>query len=109
MTLFWHNHFVTDVRKYRYGALAWRYIQRLTLGALGDFESLTRGFVRDGAMLYYLDGRFNRVGAPNENFARELLELFTMGPRRIAAWPSLARSPIEITFNPWAASTGTIR
>jgi uncharacterized protein (DUF1800 family) len=80
MTLFWHNHFVTDVRKYRYGVLAYNYVQRLTLGALGNFRSLTRGFVQDGSMLYYLDGRFNRRNAPNENFARELLELFTMGP-----------------------------
>lgn len=80
MTLFWHNHFVTDVRKYRYGTLAYRYVQRLTLGALGDLKAVTRGFVRDGSMLYYLDGRFNRDDAPNENFARELLELFTMGP-----------------------------
>ncbi|MDE2996243.1 MAG: DUF1800 family protein [Bacteroidota bacterium] len=81
MTLFWHNHFVTDVRKYRYGALAHQYVQRLTLGALGNFKALTRGFVTDGSMLYYLDGRFNRRSAPNENFARELFELFTMGPQ----------------------------
>jgi len=80
MTMFWHNHFVTDVRKYRYGTLAYKYVQRLTLGALGDFKALASGFVRDGSMLYYLDGRFNRRNAPNENFARELLELFTMGP-----------------------------
>lgn len=80
MTLFWHNHFVTDVRKYRYGTLAYNYVQRLTLGALGDFRAMARSFVVDGSMLYYLDGRFNRKNAPNENFARELLELFTMGP-----------------------------
>ena len=80
MTLFWHNHFVTDVRKYQYGALAHAYIMRLLFGALGNFKALTRGFVTDGSMLYYLDGRFNRRSAPNENFARELLELFTMGP-----------------------------
>lgn len=79
MTLFWHNHFVTDVVKYRYGALAHAYIERLTFGALGSFKAMTLGFVTDGAMLYYLDGRFNRKSAPNENFARELLELFVMG------------------------------
>jgi len=94
MSLFWHNHFVTDVRKYRYGALAWRYWQRLVLGALGDFTALTRGFVRDGAMLYYLDGRFNRDDAPNENFARELLELFTMGPLGSDGTPNYTQDDI---------------
>ncbi|MDA0684164.1 MAG: DUF1800 family protein [Bacteroidetes bacterium] len=79
MTLFWHNHFVTDVLKYRYGTLAHAYVQRLTFAALADFKAMALGFVTDGSMLYYLDGRFNRKSAPNENFARELLELFLMG------------------------------
>lgn len=95
MTLFWHNHFVTDVRKYRYGALAFKYVQRLTLGALGDFKAVTRGFTRDGSMLYYLDGRFNRRTAPNENFARELLELFTMGPFDREGNPNYSQQDIE--------------
>lgn len=95
MTLFWHNHFVTDVRKYRYGALAFKYLQRLTLGALGDFKAVTRGFTRDGSMLYYLDGRFNRRSAPNENFARELLELFTMGPTDRSGNPNYSQQDIE--------------
>lgn len=94
MTLFWHNHFVTDVRKYRYGTLAYAYLQRLTLGALGSFKALTRGFVTDGSMLYYLDGRFNRRSAPNENFARELLELFTMGPFNASGQPNYVQEDI---------------
>lgn len=94
MTLFWHNHFVTDVRKYNYGALAHAYIIRLTFGALGDFKALTRGFVTDGSMLYYLDGRYNRRGAPNENFARELLELFTMGPEDADGNPNYTQDDI---------------
>lgn len=81
MSLFWHNHFVTDVRKYQWASLSYAYVFRLTMSALGDFRALTRNMVTDGSMLYYLDGRFNRRSAPNENFARELLELFTMGPR----------------------------
>lgn len=94
MALFWHNHFVTDVRKYRYGTLAYKYVQRLTLGAIGDFKALTRGFVNDGSMLYYLDGRFNRANAPNENFARELLELFTMGPFDKTGQPNYSQDDI---------------
>lgn len=80
MTVLWHNHFVTDIRKYRYGALAHHYLLLLTLSSLGDFKALVRSMAKDGSMLYYLDGRYNRAGAPNENYARELLELFTMGP-----------------------------
>lgn len=94
MTLFWHNHFVTDVRKYRYGTLAYAYVQRLTLGAFGNFKALVRGFVTDGSMLYYLDGRSNRRSAPNENFARELLELFTMGPFDAQGHPNYTQEDI---------------
>ncbi|NNE70112.1 MAG: DUF1800 family protein [Rhodothermales bacterium] len=79
VALFWHDHFVTDVRKYRYGALAFRYAQLLVLSAFGDFRQFVRSVSVNGAMLYYLDGRYNTRSAPNENFARELMELFTMG------------------------------
>ncbi|MGB0649883.1 MAG: DUF1800 domain-containing protein [Rhodothermales bacterium] len=79
MTMFWHSHFVTELDKYQFGALAYRYAIKLAMGALGDFKDLTMGFVTDGAMLLYLDGNVNQRKAPNENFARELLELFTMG------------------------------
>ncbi len=124
MLLFWHNHFVTDVRKYRYGTLAYKYVQRLTFGAVSDFKAMTRGFVTDGAMLYYLDGRYNRKGAPNENFARELLELFTMGPldkhgqpnytqhdiveaaRALTGWRMDVRSTWESHKASWAFDAG---
>ena len=95
MTLFWHNHFVTDVNKYRWGALAYRYVLRLSQGALGNFKEMTLGFVTDGAMLSYLDGDLNRRSAPNENFARELLELFTMGPTDSSGYPNYTQFDIE--------------
>jgi uncharacterized protein (DUF1800 family) len=109
MTLFWHNHFVTDVRKYRYGTLAYKYLQRLTLGAVGDFKALARGFVRDGAMLYYLDGRFNRKNAPNENFARELLELFTMGPVGQDGQPNYSQDDIVEAARAFTGWTMNVR
>lgn len=109
MTLFWHNHFVTDVRKYRYGALAYAYVQRLTLGALGNFKAMTRGFVTDGSMLYYLDGRFNRRTAPNENFARELLELFTMGPADADGNPNYTQDDIVQAARALAGWTLNVR
>jgi len=109
MTLFWHNHFVTDVRKYRYGTLAYEYLKRLTLGALGDFKALARGFVTDGSMLYYLDGRFNRDDAPNENFARELLELFTMGPFDRYGQPNYSQEDIVEAARAFTGWTMNVR
>ncbi len=79
MTFFWHGHFTTDIES---AFLAqFLYIQNDTLRrhALGNFRDFLKAIYKDPAMLLYLDGFNNVVGAPNENFARELLELFTMG------------------------------
>ncbi len=78
--LFWHNHFVTSMETYRYAALGYRYARLLRRSALGDFKQLVKDVTADGAMLVYLDGRNSTAAAPNENYARELMELFTMGP-----------------------------
>lgn len=94
MTLFWHNHFVTDIRKYRYAALAYRYLFLLTSSSLGNFRQLVRNICTDESMLYYLDGRFNRAGAPNENFARELMELFTMGVENEQGQPNYTQQDV---------------
>lgn len=82
MTLFWHNHFVvadiTDGRFiYRYGSLLREY-------ALGNFKELTKKITIDPSMLRYLNGNQNTKQAPNENYARELLELFTVGKGELA-------------------------
>lgn len=79
MTLFWHNHFATALSKVKD---IYMYIQNLTLRAhaLDQFDSLLLKVAQDPAMLIWLDGITNVAGAPNENFARELQELFTMGP-----------------------------
>ncbi|MEK6322313.1 MAG: DUF1800 domain-containing protein [Acidobacteriota bacterium] len=78
MTLFWHNHFATSASKT--GDL-FIYNQNLTLRshALDQFDDLLLRVARDPAMLIWLDGVTNVRGKPNENFARELQELFTMG------------------------------
>jgi uncharacterized protein DUF1800 len=80
MTLIWHNHFVTGVSKYRHAVYAYRYVQTLRTHALGNFKEFVREIGLNPAMLIYLDGIQNRSGAANENYARELMELFTMGP-----------------------------
>jgi uncharacterized protein (DUF1800 family) len=79
LTFLWHDHFATSLEKVKVAELL--YLQRQTLYDLGPgrFDDLVHAVARDPAMLVWLDGRENRVGAPNENFARELLELFTLG------------------------------
>ena len=79
MTLFWHNHFATSQQKVRSLQLMYRQNLLLRREALGNFASLLRGIAKDPAMLVYLDNAGNRRQAPNENFAREVMELFTLG------------------------------
>ena len=79
MTWFWHGHFATSVRKVRHASLM--YVQNDTQRRLGggDFRALAQAMVVDPAMLVWLDGRGNKIGKPNENLAREFMELFTLG------------------------------
>lgn len=79
MALFWHGHFATSnesVRDYRKMMAQWDLFRA---EGNGSFRKLLVGIGRDPAMLIYLDGRKNVRGKPNENFARELMELFSMG------------------------------
>jgi uncharacterized protein (DUF1800 family) len=79
MTLFWHNHFATGQEKVRSATLMLRQNQMLRKHALGNFGAMLRDVSKDPAMLVYLDQASSRKGNPNENFARELMELFTLG------------------------------
>ncbi len=79
MTLFWSNHFVTNdstVKDYRY---MYRYNALLRQYALGNFKAFAIAITQDPAMLRFLNGNQNIVGTANENYARELQELFTIG------------------------------
>lgn len=79
MTLFWHNHFVSAQPKVRHTQLMYRQNVLLRGHALGRFDELLHAVAKDPAMLIYLDSATNRRGSPNENFAREVMELFTLG------------------------------
>lgn len=79
MTLFWHGHFATALRTVNSTGLMLLQNQLLRRHALGNFRQLLRAISRDPAMLIFLNGNSNRRQAPNENYARELFELFTMG------------------------------
>ncbi|MEZ0483268.1 DUF1800 domain-containing protein [Fibrella aquatica] len=79
LTMFWQNHFVTTrevVDDYRFVD---RYLRLLRTNALGNFRQLVIAVTKDPAMLRFLNGNENEAGNPNENYARELQELFTMG------------------------------
>ncbi len=79
MTLFWHGHFTSAMAKVRYAPALFRQNALFRRESLGNFATLLRGVARDPAMLIYLDGMRSVARQPNENFARELLELFTLG------------------------------
>ena len=79
MTLFWHHHFATQAIDVRKPQLMFKQNTTFRQSAFKNFKTLVLSMNTDPAILYYLDGRLNRVGRPNENYARELMELFTMG------------------------------
>ncbi len=79
MVLFWHNHFVSSLQKVRSPVLMYRQQQVLRKNALGYFGDMLHEVAKDPAMVIYLDSASNRKGKPNENFAREVMELFTLG------------------------------
>jgi uncharacterized protein (DUF1800 family) len=79
MTLFWHNHFATQIQVYDDARYAYKYLELLRTNALGNFQTLVSDISVDPAMLRYLNGFANTATAPDENYARELQELFTQG------------------------------
>jgi uncharacterized protein (DUF1800 family) len=79
MTIFWHNHFVSSQQKVKSASLLLQQNLLLRRHALGNFGELLHAVGKDPAMIIYLDSATNRKGSPNENFAREVMELFTLG------------------------------
>jgi uncharacterized protein (DUF1800 family) len=79
ITLMWHGHFATSNAKLGDVRLMHEQNELFRSKGLGDFRALFHAVAKDPAMLVWLDGNQNRVGAPNENFAREVMELFGLG------------------------------
>jgi hypothetical protein len=79
LTFFWHGHFTTSAKDERAALLLWRQNELLRQNSAGNFETFVRSISRDPAMLDYLNNNENRKAHPNENYARELMELFTLG------------------------------
>ncbi len=78
-TLFWHGHFATSGDKVTDAKLMFQQNEMLREHALGDFGAMVHEISHDPAMLIYLDSATNRKAHPNENFAREVMELFCLG------------------------------
>lgn len=79
LTLFWHGHFAVSEEKLRDVRKIALYLETLRQHAAGNFGTLLHAVAKDPAMLVFLDAAQNVKGAPNENFGREVMELFTMG------------------------------
>jgi uncharacterized protein (DUF1800 family) len=79
MTWFWHDHFAVSYPVVKAATPFARYLDRLHANALGNFRTLITEITTDAAMLLFLDGTTSTAAAPNENYARELLELYTIG------------------------------
>lgn len=79
MTLFWHGHFCSGFQEVPHWQYMYEQNQLLRKHCMANFRDLLLAISKDPAMLTYLDGRHNRKEHPNENYGRELLELFTFG------------------------------
>ena len=83
MTLFWHHYFATELAEASHANFFYRHITLLRTSALGNIKKLVYDVTIDPTMLIYLNGRLNTKNAPDENYARELQELFTLGKENI--------------------------
>lgn len=111
---FWHDHFATSLAKVRVPYLMWGQHLTVRRHATGSFAALLHDIARDPAMLIYLDGVSNAAGAINENFGREVMELFALGPghyteadvvaaaRSCSGW-KVNRSRARDGVEPWEA------
>ena len=82
MTWFWHGHWATSIGKVNYALPMFNQNVTMRRFALGNFKDFAKAMFSDGALQVWLDGQENTVKAPNENFSREMMELFTLGVNR---------------------------
>jgi uncharacterized protein (DUF1800 family) len=121
LTLFWHDHFGCSGEKVKAGALLYQHLELLRTHALGRFDVLLKEVARDPTMLVFLDGQDNMAGQPNENFARELLELYTLGighyteqdvqeaARAFTGWRVERPAELEYLVDPHPLASSTFR
>jgi uncharacterized protein (DUF1800 family) len=102
---FWHGHFATSIDKVRRADLMYRQNQIFRRSGPGDLTALVTAVAQDPAMLIWLDGDTNVAAHPNENFARELMELFTFG---IGNYSEADVKEAARTFTGWTFDRATL-
>lgn len=121
LSFFWSNHFVTEHDIYRCNSFLYHYTNCLQRNAIGNLRTFVSEIGLTSAMLYYLDGVFNNGKNPNENYARELYELFSLGEgngyteqdiietaRALTGWVERGELGCEaVTFDPSKHDAGT--
>jgi len=95
LTLFWHNHFATETNDIGRGIWCYQNNAVLRKNALGNFKTFVREVTLDTGMLRYLNGYLNTAGAPDENYGRELQELFTVGKGTNNATPPYSEADVK--------------
>lgn len=79
LSFFWSNHLVTELQVYNCNSFLYYYVNCLQRNAIGNYRTFVSEMGLTSAMLFYLDGAYNNGDNPNENYGRELYELFTLG------------------------------
>jgi uncharacterized protein (DUF1800 family) len=108
MTWFWHGHWATSIAKIFYPLPMQKQNDTFRKYALGNFEDMTKAMVVDGALNYWLDNEENYLTAPNENLARELMELMTIGVNNFTQ-DDVTAAARALTGYSTNISTGTVR
>ncbi|MGK0386799.1 MAG: hypothetical protein ACI849_001418 [Patiriisocius sp.] len=102
LTLFWMNHFVTELETYFYSPYMFQYYNLMQTFALGNFKEFVRTVGVNSTMLLYLNGFQNTNNNPNENYARELFELFTLGENNNYTQQDIIEASRALTgYNHW--------
>lgn len=95
MTLFWHNHFATETTDIGNGIWCYQNNLALRTHALGNFKSFVKDITTNTGMLRYLNGYLNSKKAPDENYGRELQELFTVGKGKDGASQTYSEADVK--------------
>jgi uncharacterized protein (DUF1800 family) len=106
MILFWHSHFATNGDKVKSARLMQQHLRLLRSQALNSFRTLLEGISHDPAVLVWLDADANRKALPNENFARPLMETFTLGTGQ---YTEKDVSEASRAFTGWFVLSGQLR
>ena len=109
LSLFWQNHFVTKYESHSCASYHWQYLRVITDNAFGDFKNFVLDITTTPAMLFFLNGFENTRQNPNENYARELFELFTLGENNGYTQQDIVEASRALTgWNGWTSYCGGV-